>query len=150
MTSKTTLEWRLARVAHEYWCERMIAEGWRPGPAFHAESRTHDAIVPFDELGPIDRRSVYLGVLAADCADEIRKVVDYSRGRDRELGVLDMANGQAVTHADAPDERGIIVAWAEDEAFPGALKTITVKWDSGETHQYAAAEREIVFAPHES
>lgn len=144
MTSSESLEWRLARVAHENWCERMIAEGWSPGEVFDPDAHIHDALVPFDHLNPVDRRSAYFGIVAADCTDEIRKAIDYARGRDQELGTHDMVKGLRVVHADAPEQRGVVVGWAEDRVFPGTLSTITVQWDSGETIEYAAAEREIV------
>lgn len=147
MSVSESLEWRLARIAHEVWCERMVAEGWRPGAAFDGELRTHDAIVPFDQLCPVDRRSAYLGIVATECANDIRRSINYTRGQDRELGVKDMFVGLRVVYSESPKIRGAVLSWKEDLECPGTLTTISVKWDSGETIEYAAAEREIVPEP---
>ena len=55
----------LAAMAHRLWCEHMTDTGWRFGPAYDPEARTHDALVPFGRLAPHDVRSTRAGVTAS-------------------------------------------------------------------------------------
>src|SRR5262245_16021770 len=109
MPTSDDLPWRLARFAHQLWCTRMIMQGWKPGRQFDAKALTHDALVEFDQLGPVDRRAAYAGIVAADVAAAIRGAIDYPRGedgRDRELGLDDMEFGLRVQSVDDPQELG--------------------------------------------
>lgn len=143
MLEQSTLEWKLARLAHEEWCARMKNEGWRQGTTFDAEEHLHDALVPFDELSPADRRSVYIGIVASDITELVYQACDYPRGETRELTTADVRTGARVQHTDEPSEFGHIETWQEDPNFPGALNWIRVRWDSGEVIEHAAPEREI-------
>lgn len=146
MVEQQTLEWKLARLAHEEWCARMSRAGWRQGRVFDPELKLHDALVPFDELSPVDRRSVYVGIVMAEVTKEIEEACEYSRGDDRELSAADVARELRVRHVDQPSELGRIEAWGEDPKFPGALNWIRVQWDSGEVIEHAAPEREVSMA----
>ena len=143
MPSTETLILKLARVAHEAWCERMFEEGWRPGTAFDPATRTHDAIVPFEQLSPVDRRAAYLGIATADIVREVEEACQYTRGADRELGVEDVRIGMRVLSCDTPPETGSIESWEEDSNFPGTLDSVRIRWDSGEVIDHAASEREF-------
>lgn len=143
MSDAQALIWKLARIAHETWCDRMIQDGWRAGTEFDANARTHDALVPFDQLDAIDRRSTYLGIATADIASEIEKACQYTRSEPRELGTCDMHVGLRVRSCDTPTEIGTVESWEEDRNFPGTLNSIRVRWDSGEVVDHAAPEREF-------
>lgn len=144
MSDPQTLIFKLARLAHETWCERMLEDGWRPGATFDPGVRIHDALVPFEQLGPIDRRSAYLRIVVAEIAGEVENACQYSRGPTRELSVADMRIGLRVRLYDSPSEIDTVVSWEEDHRFRGALNTIRVCWDSGELVDHAAPERELL------
>lgn len=143
MADQQVLVMKLARLAHETWCEHMILQGWRPGAAFDPDAHIHDALVPFDQLNPVDQRAAYLGILVAEIADEVESACQYTRGPDRELSITDVRAGLRVRHCDAPSEIGTVESWEEDLRFPGALNIIRVRWDSGEVIDHAASEREL-------
>lgn len=135
----------LAAAAHEVWRGRMLAEGWKPGKRFDADARTHDALVPFRELGYDDRWAAVEAVAGFDGEDELAELIDYPRGEDRPLTLADMKVGLRVMPGwcpaiDAPPAaRGRVVSW---RTRPGTrrLGWVRVRWDDGheDTHVPAA------------
>jgi hypothetical protein len=43
---------RLARAAHQRFCDDLLARGYRLGPATDEATRTHSSLKPFDQLPP--------------------------------------------------------------------------------------------------
>ena len=142
MPTADSADLELAELAHRLWCQGMIAEGWSPGP-FDAAKKTHDALVKFEDLDIVDRHSTVIGVESLEIVDRLRAVVDYPRGDDREFCAGELSVGLRVGFSDDADQLGTVLSWEEDSKWPGCLRTITVRWDSGEVNVHGAAEREI-------
>lgn len=136
-------ELQIAALAHQLWCERMIAQGWRPGDGYDRAARIHDALVPFAQLRIQDKRDTALGVIALELIDTLGQVPDYVREGDGELMVAQLSKGMRVAFADEPSSQGTVISWVEDKDWPGFVETIAVRWDSGEVNEHAAAEREL-------
>lgn len=126
----------LARVAHELWRTEMAKEGWRYGPTFDESKRLHDALVPFDELHPTDKR--WTRTCLDEVAAELLAGVEYPRGDDREFVPEEMIVGMRVGCTEGDDE-GTVQSWVVTPE--GCLDTITVRWDDGEVTEACAEER---------
>ncbi|MFG0260554.1 MAG: RyR domain-containing protein [Phycisphaerales bacterium JB041] len=138
---------RLAAIAHDLWRDRMERAGWTTGRRFDPREKRHDALVPFDQLGPRDRERAVLGIRALDCLELLAGAVEYQRGPDREFTLGDMREGLAVVHNDpegraalAPGEPGHIVEWKSDA---GSLRAICVRWADGSTSEHHPAAGEL-------
>lgn len=129
---------KIARLAHELWCERLRREGWRPGP-FDAAAKTHDALVPFEQLHPADARSTRAGVEALDIPALLEQAVDYPRGPDREFIPEELRQGLVVESSDGAC-RGQVESWT---ISAGALTNIRVRWSDGEVIDHFPPEREL-------
>lgn len=148
MGSRATLE-RLAAAAHAVWCEQMQDNGWWRGEAYAESEMVHDALAPFEKLGELDRRD------AVDAAERLVQQVmlefSYPRGADREFTARDIAEGQRVRLCDAGRIAGAgegpyygrVVAW---EQVPNSvlLKSITVRWDSGDVVEHVPSLRDLI------
>ncbi len=140
---------RLAEIAHDLWRERLELEGWSHGPRYDEASRRHDALVPFSELDPRDRRQAILGIRAMDLLNDLADSVWYERGPARLFDAAEMREGFGVgwntEHCepgpDAPPEPGRVVAWEVDEE--GMLCSITIVWADGSTSEHLPEAREL-------
>lgn len=150
---ETTLEIEvldtLTRLAHEYWRRRMGAAGWRPGRRYDEAQRTHDALVPFDELSAHDRRLARVAVRAREIEPLLEDAVDHDRGPEREFAPEEMKVGLPVAWArnlrfDDPAIAaltGEIVSW--EVGADGGLSLIRVRWADGEVSEHLPSEREL-------
>jgi hypothetical protein len=140
----------LAAIAHDLWCARMRDKGWRTGDRYSQPQRVHDALVAFNQLSAIDRRSVL--VAARSVADHVADAVDYPRGTDRELLAEEMKEGLAVGwargagRASSPStsasEVGQIQGWEVEPGTP-FLRLIRVRWPGGEETEHDPRLREL-------
>lgn len=141
---------KLAAIAHELWREQMLRDGWKHGPAFDRERRTHDALVPFERLSPQDRRHACLGIECAELERQLVFTIVYQRGPDREFAAEELRPGLEVGLCDPaqPDGlsgiRGVVERWQADAQ--GEL-VIFVRWSTGELSEHLACERELVRLP---
>jgi hypothetical protein len=85
-----------------------------------------------------------LGVRCEELVDRIRDVAEYPRGPDREFSVAELCVGMRVTSNLQPGPCGTVETWEADPEWPAMLRTITVRWDSGEVNEHVAAERELM------
>ncbi len=137
----------LAAIAHRLWCEEMTAASWRRGPAYDEAERTHDAMVPFEELSRHDRRLAIRAVEYSEIADELVRLISYPRGPDREFAVEEMRPGLQVAMVPGPDEvaseadRGLVESWELDGE--GELSLIRVRWPDGELSEHHPIAREL-------
>lgn len=131
----------LARVAHDLWLAHMKAEGWTPGQRYDEAARTHDALVPFENLDPRDRRCLLAGVRAEGLEELLLRAVDYPRGAERELGVGEMRRGLTVTDGGG-EARGSVESW-ETDAGGRLLELIRVRWEDGEVTEHYPPEGEL-------
>ena len=139
---------RLAEVAHELWRHQMIENGWHYAVSYDAGARCHDALVPFEKLGPVDRREALLAARAL--APTVVAQLDYARGDDREFTADDIAEGQLVTlsaggHFEGHDvpPTGRIIAWEPDDEEAPFLKCVRVRWSTGDVTEHPPALREL-------
>jgi len=51
-----TLE-KLAEAAHKVWMEGKLRDGWKYGPVTDKTSKTHNCLVPYNELTEADKES---------------------------------------------------------------------------------------------
>lgn len=95
----------LARAAHALWCDNMKGDGWRYGPVYDEQARTHDALVAFDDLAQADRDEAVQSAAASGAAEILAETLRYDRGDDRPF---------------TPDELriGAAVGWAPGAEFP--------------------------------
>jgi hypothetical protein len=108
---------------------------------YNAESRIHDALVPFVDLGEDDRGIVLEIVEVLELEAQLASAVDYPRGADRRFTVREMRTGLDVASAIGP-ARGKVISW-ETSQRTGRLQLIRVKWDDGRITEHAPAEREL-------
>lgn len=142
---------QLAAIAHGLWCARMRAEGWRRGRRYDAARRTHDALVPYERLGPQDRRAARIGIEACGVESRLAEAIEYPRGPDRPLSLREMRIGCEVVfcregpprsrHAVPAPDIGRIVGWTVDAR--GTLHLIRVRWPGGEVARYTPWERAL-------
>lgn len=135
---------QIARQAHAAWCGKMIREGWTPGEEYSPMGRTHDALVPFEQLS---RRDALAALRAAefDGADLLASIIDYRRGPDRDFTLEEMRVGLAVICVDDdPPIRGEVTDWVSDER--GQLMTIIVRWTDGAVSEHPAFAGELARA----
>lgn len=139
VTDPTIID-ELAALAHALWCAHMAREGWRYGPAFDHDARTHDALVPFHQLQPHDARSTRAGIMAEEIERQLLELVEYPRGVDREFAANEMRVGLVVedVHTGAP---GSVSSWTV--GADGALISIMVQWADGEETEVFPPERTI-------
>ncbi len=139
----------LADAAQTLWCRHMESLGWKLGP-LNPSLRTHDALVPFDRLGPHDRRRLLDAVAGLELEPVLLQAVDHQRGPDREFTLEEMRPGLEVAYAETapedpsgPDlakERGVIESW---DARGGLLECVRVLWADGALVEYHPAERAL-------
>jgi hypothetical protein len=125
----------------------MTSEGWSAGAVHDPAARTHDALVPFERLRPVDRRHTTLGVMAEEVMRVLADIPEYARTPCPELGEDDLRLGMRVTFMGDVAQQGSVTGWDIDPDWPGCVVVIRVRWDSGENHEYAAAERELYPLP---
>lgn len=89
---------RLASIIHDLWRESLADDGWTYSGTFSEEARTHDALVPFASLAPLDRRDMI--ELAQTWADTLVAEVEYQRGDDREFAASELVQGMPVGWSD--------------------------------------------------
>lgn len=138
----------LARLAHDKWRERMLREGWGYGPSFDEGRKTHDAMVPFEDLSRHDRRMAIEAVRALEIEPMLEGAVEHDRGPNREFSAEEMAVGLRVGWArhirsEDPAEaemEGEIVSW---ELAGGNLVLIRVRWSDGVVQEHPPSEREL-------
>lgn len=130
----------LATLAHRLWCESMRRSGWRYGPAFDEDARTHDAMVPFDQLAPHEARSTRMAIVSETIEEHLLALMEYPRGPDREFAADEMRVGLVVEDSDT-GEPGIVQSWTF--AVDGALDLIVVRWADGEETEIFPPERSI-------
>lgn len=143
MTEEIDFE-QIARQAHAAWCGKMIREGWTPGEEYNEMTRTHDALIPYDQLS---RRDVLSAMRAAefDGVDLLASIIDYRRGPDRDFVLEEMRVGLPVICVDDdPPIRGEVTDWISDEG--GQLLTIIVRWADGTVSEHPAFAGELARA----
>jgi len=64
---ETARKVKLPEELHEHWCRRREAQGWRFGPVYDVERKTHPLLVPFSELteGQLERDRLFLAIVGA-------------------------------------------------------------------------------------
>lgn len=141
--TKEMLLTELARIAHELWRLRLIAEGWRLG-TYRPEDKAHDALVSFEQLSRGDRLALQAHVSDEHIEQALTDDLRYPRGPDRPLLIEDMVVGLEVVFRDRDlparledvpcHRRGRVINWTTDTS--GELSNISVRWNSGEVSQY--------------
>jgi len=136
----TPLDERIAQLAHACWCASMHQHGWSSAQGFDAALHTHDALVPFAQLDPVDRAWGLHAVAADHTASNLARLLDYPRGNERPFRSGELRVGLPVAWAshvqsDDPgrqihDEHGQIAEWtmAPNNQL---VQSITVVWDNG-------------------
>lgn len=154
MASSELLE-RLAATIHDLWREGLAREGWKAAGQFSEEARTHDAMVPFNQLDAGDRQEVLL--LAQTWADKLAGEVEHPRGDDREFTKEEMVVGMPVAWAermrvtytdparrgtDPSDVIGHVTGWTV--SHDGAtLESIRVAWPDDYVSEHLPVMREL-------
>ena len=69
-------EMMLAEAAHTLWCERRLAEGWRPAPACSASKLEHSALVPFERLAADEREHALFVMREENIPDRLVNLID--------------------------------------------------------------------------
>jgi hypothetical protein len=138
----------LAATAHRLWCEAKLADGWRYDDEYNPYKKTHDALVPYDQLSEVDRRSARIGIECAEIIDMLPISIDYARGANRDFTEDELFIGMRVVLCPKseppdpvpPEDIGEVVDWVmrEDE-----LEAIIVQWKDGEKVDYAANSGEL-------
>jgi hypothetical protein len=149
-SAETAIE-RLASAAHEFWCVRMLEQGWQAGATWDQAARIHDALVPFEQLGHDDRWTAIESVEALQLVDSLVAVLEYPRGQERPLTTQDMAAGRPVISTAAEGLgshpwHGRIVDWA---VHPRSrrLQWVRVEWENGRITTHSPLEHELRLAP---
>jgi hypothetical protein len=141
----------IAAVAHQCWCKRMRAAGWRPGDTLDVEWRVHDALRPYAELTPFDREQIREWVGLDELEEHLADAADAAL-REREMSVRDVRVGMAVRLdnrgpgcLDLDDGPvGRVVSWEVANPATGRLGVIRVAWPDGEVTEYDAAEKALL------
>lgn len=142
MDSETLFD--LTVIAHRLWCARMVAAGWRHGPQFDPQARTHDAITDFSGLSTHDRRHAVAGVEAQGLEAVLAAAIAYQRGPDREFRLNEMRTGATVRSAARGTELiGRIESWKSEG---DALTLIRVLWSDGSRSEHDPVLRELARA----
>lgn len=139
----------LAAIAHACWCAKLLGEGWRLGP-YNPPGRTHDSLVAFESLDPLDRQSAVDSVRALDLEGLLARAIEYDHGPAREFTLKEMVKDLEVVWADAPAtpgidsaaDRGRIQSWNVD-ASTGRLSLIQVRWADGSLSEHFPSQREL-------
>jgi hypothetical protein len=135
-----TLLYQLAAAVHAAWCARMRRGGWTPGERLDEARRTHDALVPFEELGEYDRSRTLKVVQLEGLEERLAAMVDYPRGPDRPLTASEMHRGLRVRMAGClpgtPALLGTIIGW-ETSPSTGGLELVRVRWQDGRVTEHA-------------
>lgn len=146
-TQSSTLLEELCRVTHLCWRAKMTRQGWHEGDTFDAQSLTHDALAPFEQLSRRDRQSLRVAVMAEELEQHLSELVDYERGPERLFMIEDMQAGMRVgmSECDEPSEEdilGTVTRWEVDPRT-GELESIEVRWDDGKVTRYHPEAREL-------
>lgn len=125
----------------------MTKTGWRAGVTFDELRRTHDALVPFENLGPDDQWTAVEILEALDMGPRLAEPIVYPRGDLAPLRTRDMAVGVTVESADREQATGrpvlgSVVSWTTYQRS-GRLNTVTVRWADGEITSHAALAGEV-------
>ena len=136
---------QLAAVAHLCWCASMQNQGWRYGPAYDPDHKTHDALIAFERLPGKDRDATVFAVRSADVERYLATLVFYPRGPERPFEVGELRDGLPVGLAKDLDpvgsERGTVIGWKVGP--DGALQEIRVRWSDGSEQVHHPSEREL-------
>ncbi len=81
--------------------------------------------------------------MTSDLLEALTTLPQYARGHERELTTSDVRVGMRVVHRDDVTARGTVTHLQLDPYWPGCLDAITVRWDSGESHEYAPGDGEL-------
>jgi RyR domain-containing protein len=141
--SATTM--KIAKLAHECWCRAMLEEGWQFGARFDEEAGTHNALCPFEELSPLERDQIAIGIENEELENTMTRCVDLciQRGPAREFAAEEMRVGLRVRTTGEPADYGHVVSWEVEDAELGRLGNIRIQWDDGTVQEHHAAVREL-------
>ncbi|MBX3377507.1 MAG: hypothetical protein KF678_10955 [Phycisphaeraceae bacterium] len=145
----------LARLAHHFWCRKMLRGGWTYADRYNAAMRTHDALQPFDRLDARDQRTVQLIVTAEGFADQMADVVDYPRGPNRPWTAEELHPGFKVGWAphirlpegEASAQVGVVESW-EVDPVSRELVQLSVRWPSGDLTEHLPDEGDLIRLDH--
>lgn len=133
---------QLARIGHQVWSERMRVAGWSYGVKYSEANLTHDALVAFDKLPEIDRRTTVLKIEAEQLVARLGVLATPDRSDTRPFCAEELRVGRAVCWAgegDQPAEPGSVQSWEIDEDT-GDVVSITVTWKDGSVQSVGALE----------
>ena len=134
---------QLAALAHTLWVEQMREAGWRYGEMYNEALRTHDALLPFDQLPRRYRLEATNAIAAEDLPQTLLRAIDYSHGPARLFLLEEMTAGRKVI-LDPPTIRrevGSVESWATDAH--GELELIRVRWEDGSITEHVSWELEL-------
>jgi hypothetical protein len=110
----------LARVIHELWMARRQRDGWRPGP-YCPVRKTHDALVPFEQLSRRDRLALTSLIEAEELEEGMGQSIEYYRGPTRPILMEEIHEGFEVAfcddcpaNVDERTPRGKVISWESD------------------------------------
>lgn len=136
-------------LAHDVWCDRMVASGWSHAANYDAPAHTHDALVPFDQLAPFDRAWLVSVIDDERLLEALGRIVEHPRGSEAPLRLDELVRGLAVgwaQHVDAPDrsqqEPGEIVGWVADGSAQWPAE-ISVRWADGSVTAHRPQDRDL-------
>jgi hypothetical protein len=137
---------RVAAVAHDLWRREMEQAGWEFGPAFSEARRTHDAMVPYEQLKPFDQHRLRIGIACLELDRQLLESVDHDRGPSREFQVSELKVGEPVQltgpFGDGPVEaEGFVTGWVPGP--DGSVESISVQFTDGDAVEYLPCQREL-------
>jgi hypothetical protein len=141
----------LARLAHLFWCGRMLRDGWRYADRYDAVLRTHDALQPFERLDARDKQNARSIMELEAFASRLAEALDYPRGPDRPFEADEMRIGLRVGWAsyvrladrDASTQVGVVESW-ELDADTKELTLLRVRWEAGDLTEHSPDERDLI------
>ena len=139
----------LAQAAHEMWCERMRQEGWRWGKDYNEIVRTHDALLPFEQLAEEKRRDAEFDVIASGVLDILETRTVHPRGPGTPLLPSTVADGQRVEFVGVPPAQGVVIGCTLDPEH-GWPAMVHVRWNDGAETSHPLGAGEVVPVTHES
>jgi hypothetical protein len=136
---------RLASVAHDLWRRQAEEDGWRHGP-YSEQARTHDALVPYDQLSEFDRHRLRISIECLELEDELRRSVDHDRGPSREFCQDELRVGLLVQltgpFGEGPVEaEGTVENW--EPGPDGSLEVIRVRFTDDDCIEYYPSQCEL-------
>ncbi len=141
----------LAKVAHLFWCGRMIRAGWKYGQMYDPTLRTHNALQPFDRLDLRDKRAARIILETEEFGERLAEVIEYPRGPDRPFIAEEMKIGLRVGWADhvrladrdSQAQTGSIASW-ELDPHTKELTLLRVLWQPGNLTEHHPDEGDLV------